>query len=60
MNTRHVQTFLMVSAAFFAMSAPVRATSGNTLAAAVAHTAQIAEAAADTKQVHMTLEEARF
>jgi hypothetical protein len=29
MNTRNIQTFLMVSAAFFAMSAPVRSGSGS-------------------------------
>ncbi|MEC5409983.1 hypothetical protein VOM14_31120 [Paraburkholderia sp. MPAMCS5] len=28
MNTRNIQTFLMVSAAFFAMSAPVRSNAG--------------------------------
>jgi hypothetical protein len=28
MNTRNIQTFLMVSAAFFAMSAPVRSSTG--------------------------------
>lgn len=60
MNTRNIQTFLMVSAAFFAMSAPVRATSGNTLAAAVAHTVQTAEAAADTNQVQLTIDSTRF
>ena len=35
MNTRHIQTFLMVSAAFFAMSAPMRPNSANALANAV-------------------------
>jgi hypothetical protein len=30
MNSKHVQTFLMVSAAFFAMSAPVRSNSAQT------------------------------
>ncbi|TDY51993.1 hypothetical protein BX592_106290 [Paraburkholderia rhizosphaerae] len=30
MNSKHVQTFLMVSAAFFAMSAPVRPNSAQT------------------------------
>jgi len=29
MNTRNIQTFLMVSAAFFAMSAPVRSNPGS-------------------------------
>jgi hypothetical protein len=38
MNTRNIQTFLMVSAAFFAMSAPVRSGSARTLANAVVHT----------------------
>ena len=28
MNSRNIQTFLMVSAAFFAMSAPVRSNAG--------------------------------
>ncbi len=28
MNTRNIQTFLMVSAAFFAISAPVRSNAG--------------------------------
>jgi hypothetical protein len=42
MNTRNIQTFLMVSAAFFAMNAPVRSGSAETLANAVAHTVQIA------------------
>jgi len=44
MNTRNIQTFLMVSAAFFAMSAPVRSGSASTLASAVALTAKIAPA----------------
>ncbi|HEY2000010.1 hypothetical protein [Paraburkholderia sp.] len=44
MNTRNIQTFLMVSAAFFAMSAPVRSGSAGTLANAVAQTAQTAQA----------------
>jgi hypothetical protein len=44
MNTRNIQTFLMVSAAFFAMSAPVRSASTNTLANAVALTTKIAPA----------------
>ena len=42
MITRNIQTFLMVSAAFFAMSAPVRSGSAGTLANAVAHSAQVA------------------
>ncbi|MEW6347333.1 MAG: hypothetical protein RXR20_05445 [Paraburkholderia sp.] len=44
MNTRNIQTFLMVSAAFFAMSAPVRSGSASTLANAVALTARITPA----------------
>jgi hypothetical protein len=44
MNTRNIQTFLMVSAAFFAMSAPVRSSSASTLATAVTCTARIAPA----------------
>jgi hypothetical protein len=42
MNTRNIQTFLMVSAAFFAMSAPVRSGSAGTLANAVAHSVRVA------------------
>jgi hypothetical protein len=44
MNSRNIQTFLMVSAAFFAMSAPVRSNGASTLANAVALTARIAPA----------------
>jgi hypothetical protein len=46
MNTRNIQTFLMVSAAFFAMSAPVRSNSGSagTLSNAITSTAQVAPA----------------
>lgn len=46
MNTRNIQTFLMVSAAFFAMSAPMRSNTGSagTLSAAVARVAQVAPA----------------
>ncbi|SDI58631.1 hypothetical protein [Paraburkholderia phenazinium] len=44
MNTRNIQTFLMVSAAFFAMSGPVRSGSASTLANAVALTAKVAPA----------------
>jgi hypothetical protein len=40
-NTRNIQTFLMVSATFFAMSAPVRSGNAGTLSNAVARTAQI-------------------
>ncbi|HEX3634706.1 MAG TPA: hypothetical protein VHV99_04340 [Paraburkholderia sp.] len=46
MNTRNIQTFLMVSAAFFAMSAPVRSNSNSagTLLNAITSTAQVAPA----------------
>lgn len=44
MNTRNIQTFLMVSAAFFAMSAPVRSSSAETLANAVTRSAQVSPA----------------
>lgn len=47
MNKRHVQSFLMVSAAFFAMNLPVRATNAataDTLAAAVSHSVRMAGA----------------
>ncbi|WP_168795456.1 hypothetical protein [Paraburkholderia aromaticivorans] len=46
MNTRNIQTFLMVSAAFFAMSAPVRSNSGSAgaLSNAVTRAAQVAPA----------------
>ncbi|MBN3804715.1 hypothetical protein GXB81_16910 [Paraburkholderia sp. Ac-20336] len=44
MNTRNIQTFLMVSAAFFAMSAPVRSNAGSTsaLSNAISRAAQVA------------------
>ena len=42
MNTKHVQTFLMVSAAFFAMSAPMRSSSTSALMNAVTRTTQVA------------------
>ncbi|MFM0034172.1 hypothetical protein PQQ73_09875 [Paraburkholderia strydomiana] len=46
MNTRNIQTFLMVSAAFFAMSAPVRSNPGSAgaLSNAMSRTAQVAPA----------------
>jgi hypothetical protein len=50
MNKRNIQSFLMVSAAFFAMNLPVRPTSAETpgsLAAAVSHSARMAGAGAD-------------
>jgi hypothetical protein len=43
MNTRNIQTFLMVSAAFFAMSAPMRSGSASTLANAVTRTTQVVQ-----------------
>ncbi|HXZ08658.1 MAG TPA: hypothetical protein VEI25_11420 [Paraburkholderia sp.] len=51
MNTRNIQTFLMVSAAFFAMSAPVRSNSANTLAAAVSRTMQVASSSRHTEEL---------
>ncbi|MGF6924407.1 hypothetical protein [Paraburkholderia sp. 40] len=53
MNTRNVQTFLMVSAAFFAMSAPVRSNPGSTgaLSNAIVRTAQVAPARLGTARV---------
>ncbi|WP_179405459.1 hypothetical protein [Burkholderia guangdongensis] len=47
MNTRHIQSFLMVSAAFFAMSGPVRAHGASALAAAGVQMRQLAPAAQD-------------
>jgi hypothetical protein len=46
MNTRNIQTFLMVSAAFFAMSAPVRSNAGSAgaLSNAISRTAQVSPA----------------
>jgi hypothetical protein len=44
MNTRNIQTFLMVSTAFFAMSVPVRSGSAGALANAAAHSAQVTAA----------------
>ena len=45
MNTRNIQTFLMVSAAFFAMSAPVRSNaSTGALSGAMSRTALVAPA----------------
>jgi hypothetical protein len=59
MNTRHVQTFLMVSAAFFAMNVPVRVTRDDTLVAAVAHTAQFAETVTGANEVQLTFGDQR-
>ncbi|WP_233832452.1 hypothetical protein [Paraburkholderia sp. ZP32-5] len=46
MNTRNIQTFLMVSAAFFAMSAPARSNPGSmgALSNAISRTARVAPA----------------
>ncbi|KVQ78173.1 hypothetical protein WK07_02230 [Burkholderia multivorans] len=44
MNTRHIQSFLIVSAAFFAMTGPVRAQGASALAAAGAQMRQTASA----------------
>ncbi|MGF6263989.1 hypothetical protein [Paraburkholderia youngii] len=50
MNTRNIQTFLMVSAAFFAMSAPMHSNPGSTgaLSNAIIRTAQVAPAQVGT------------
>ncbi|APA86360.1 hypothetical protein BJG93_13830 [Paraburkholderia sprentiae WSM5005] len=57
MNTRNIQTFLMVSAAFFAMSAPVRSNPGSTgaLSNAIVRTAQVAPARPGTSRVDAAL-----
>ncbi|RQS73403.1 hypothetical protein DID96_07745 [Burkholderia sp. Bp8963] len=44
MNTRHIQSFLIVSAAFFAMTGPVHAQGASALAAAGTRMRQIAPA----------------
>ncbi|WJF90524.1 hypothetical protein QS306_02240 [Paraburkholderia bonniea] len=44
MHTRNIQTFLMVSAAFFAMNVPVRAHSAGALANAVTCSTRAASA----------------
>ncbi|MGF6569761.1 hypothetical protein SAMN05443245_0032 [Paraburkholderia fungorum] len=53
MNTRNIQTFLMVSAAFFAMSAPVRSNSGSAgaLSNAISRTAQVSPVSVATARV---------
>ncbi|PRX90771.1 MULTISPECIES: hypothetical protein [unclassified Paraburkholderia] len=58
MNTRNIQTFLMVSAAFFAMSAPVRSNSGSAgaLSNAVTRTAQVAPARIAMSSVTRSIE----
>ncbi|WP_017334971.1 hypothetical protein [Burkholderia stagnalis] len=56
MNTRHIQSFLIVSAAFFAMTGPVHARGASALAAAGAQMRQIApaqDAAAQPSGVHV-------
>ena len=50
MITRNIQTFMMVSAAFFAMSASVRPNSASILATAIGRTAQVASASRDAEQ----------
>jgi hypothetical protein len=54
MNTRNIQTFLMVSAAFFAMSAPVRPGSARRLASAVAHTVQVAPVSLASERIKLS------
>ncbi|MBR8211094.1 hypothetical protein [Burkholderia cenocepacia] len=44
MNTRHIQSFLIVSAAFFSMTGPVHARGASALAAAGAQMQQIVPA----------------
>ena len=53
MNTRNIQTFLMVSAAFFAMSAPARSNPGSmgALSNAISRTARVASARPATSRV---------
>ncbi|MGF6965463.1 hypothetical protein OKW43_002491 [Paraburkholderia sp. WC7.3g] len=53
MNARNIQTFLMVSAAFFAMSAPVRSNPGSmgALSNAIIRTAQVAPARLEMKRI---------
>ena len=59
MNTRNIQTFLMVSAAFFAMSAPVRSSTGSAgaLSNAVTRTAQVAPASIAMERVTRAIKE---
>jgi hypothetical protein len=47
MQPRHIQNFLMVSAAFFAMSGPARSEGANALAVAATPLLQIAAGASD-------------
>ncbi|MGF6779360.1 hypothetical protein [Paraburkholderia sp. GAS334] len=50
MISRNIQTFMMLSAAFFAMSAPARPNSASTLATAVGRTAMVASASREADQ----------
>ena len=54
MITRNIQTFMMVSAAFFAMSAPVRPNSASTLATAAGRTIHDAFASRNADQPQLT------
>ncbi|CAG4905139.1 hypothetical protein [Paraburkholderia gardini] len=47
MITRNIQTFMMVSAAFFAVSAPAHPNSASTLATAAGRTIHVAFASRD-------------
>lgn len=47
MHTRHIQNFLMVSTAFFAMSGPSRSAGASALAVAAMPQLQVAPAAGD-------------
>jgi len=57
MNTRNIQTFLMVSAAFFAMSAPVRSNAGSAgaLSNAITRPAQVAPARIAVERVEQSV-----
>jgi putative exporter of polyketide antibiotics len=59
MHTRNIQTFLMVSAAFFAMSAPVRSNPGSAgaLSNAVGRTTQVASASVAVDRVARSTKE---
>ncbi|HDR9184019.1 TPA: hypothetical protein QDB06_004638 [Burkholderia vietnamiensis] len=49
MNTRHIQSFLIVSAAFFAMTGPVRAQGASALASVGAQLRHVAPQDADAQ-----------
>jgi hypothetical protein len=53
MHKGNIQTFLMVSAAFFAMSAPIRSNPGSTgaLSNAIIRSAQVAPARSGTSRI---------